>query len=62
MNCKQLPGDKKIEIHVNSHIFNYITAIEYDAILKLENMHNVKITLTINKDLAVDKYKIEKKQ
>jgi hypothetical protein len=57
-----LPGNKKIEIHLNSHIFNYITSIEYDAILKLEKLYNIKITLTINKDLSVDTYKIEKKQ
>lgn len=56
-----LPTGKKIEIHLNSHIFNYITSIEYDAILKLENIYNVKITLLSSKDLPVDKYKIEKK-
>lgn len=53
---------KKIEIHVNPNVFNYITSIEYDAILKLENSFNIKITLLSTKDLAVDKYKIEKKQ
>lgn len=57
-----LPSGKKIEIQVNSNVFNYITSIEYDAVLKLENSCNVKITLISNKDLAVDKYKIEKKQ
>ncbi len=56
-----LPTGKKIEIHLNSHIFNYITSIEYDAILKLENIYNVKITLLSSKDLPVDTYKIEKK-
>ena len=40
-----LPDNKKIEIHVNPHIFNYITSIEYDAILKLEKMYKIKITL-----------------
>jgi ribonuclease G len=56
-----LQTGKKIEIHVNPHIFNYITSIEYDAVLKLEQMYNIKITLLSVKDLAVDKYKIEKK-
>ncbi len=59
---KTVPSDKKIEIHVNPHVFNYITSIEYDAILKLENMFKIKITLLSNKDCAPDKYKIEKKQ
>ncbi len=53
---------QKIEIQVNSHIFNYLTSTEYDAILKLENIFKLKITLLSNKDLATDKYKIEKKQ
>jgi len=53
---------KKIEVHVNPNVFNYITSIEYDAILKLENSFNIKITLLSTKDLAIDKYKIEKKQ
>ena len=38
-----LPNNKKIEIHLNSHIFNYITSIEYDAILELENNWNLKL-------------------
>lgn len=53
---------KKIEIQLNPHIFNYITSIEYDAILKLENSFKLKITLLSNKDIAIDKHKIEKKQ
>lgn len=57
---KTITSNKRIEIQVNPHIFNYITSIEYDAILKLENIFKVKITLLSNKDLAVDKYKIEK--
>ena len=56
-----LPSNKKIEIHTNPHVFNYITSIEYDAILKLEYSCNVKITLLSVKELPVDKYKIEKK-
>ena len=52
---------KKIEIHVNPHLFHYITSIEYNAILTLENNYNIKITLISNKELSVDKYKIEKK-
>jgi len=54
------PG-KKIEIHLNSHIFNYITSIEYNAILDLESNYNLKITLLSNKEYSLDTYKIEKK-
>jgi ribonuclease G len=54
------PG-KNIEISLNEHIFNYLTSIEYDAILKLENSFKGKITLLSKKDLAVNKYKIDKK-
>jgi len=57
-----LASGKKIEVHINPHIFNYITSIEYDAILKLEKTYNIKITFLSSKDLPVDKYKIEKKQ
>lgn len=57
-----LSGGKKIEIHINPHVFSYITSVEYNAVLTLENSCNVKITLSSNKDIAVDKYKIEKKQ
>jgi ribonuclease G len=52
---------KKIEIQLHPHVFNYITSIEYDAVLKLESTFKLKITLLSNKDLAIDKYKIEKK-
>ena len=58
---KTMSREKKIEIHVNPHVFNYITSIEYDAILKLERDFKGEITLLSNKDLAVYKYKIEKK-
>ena len=53
---------KKIEIHTNPNVFNYITSIEYDAILQLENIYSLKITLLSAKEIPVDKYKIEKKQ
>lgn len=58
---KNIAQASKIEIQVNNHIFNYLTSIEYDAILKLESSFNGKITLLSNKDMAVEKYKIEKK-
>ena len=57
-----LSEGKKIEVHINPHIFNYITSIEYDAVLKLEKTYNIKITFLSSKELPVDKYKIEKKQ
>jgi len=57
-----LPHGKKVDIHVNPSIFHYITSIEYNAVLSLENDHNIKITFLSNKELTVDKYKIEKKQ
>lgn len=53
-----ITDSKKIEIQLNSQIFNYITSIEYDAILKLENTFKLKITLLSNKDIAIDKHKI----
>ncbi len=57
----KLPQGTKIELSLNPHIFNYLTSVEYDAILKLEGSFKGKITLLSNKDLASDKYKIEKK-
>ena len=59
---KTITPDKKIQIQVNSHVFNYITSIEYDAILKMEEYFNLKITLLSDKDIAIDKYKIKKNQ
>lgn len=59
---KTIASDKKIQIQVNPQVFHYITSIEYDAILKLETDFKLKITLLSNNDLAIDKYKIEKKQ
>ena len=59
---KTITPDKKIQIQVNPHVFNYITSIEYDAILKLENLFKVKITLLSNKELGIDKYKIQQKK
>ncbi len=56
-----LPHNKKIEIHLNNNVFNYLTSIEYDAILALEHEYKIKITLLSSKDLPIDKYKIEKK-
>jgi ribonuclease G len=57
----KFPHGTKLEIHVNPHIFNYLTSIEYNAILKLEESFKGKITLLSSKELTTDKYKIEKK-
>ena len=57
----KLPHGTKVELHLNSHVFNYLTSVEYDAILKLEDSFKGKITLLSSKELAIDKYKIEKK-
>ncbi len=57
----KLTSGTKVEIQMNAHIFNYITSIEYDAILKLEASFKGKITLLSSKDLATDAYKIERK-
>lgn len=58
---KTITPDKKIQIQVNPHVFHYITSIEYDAILKMESLFNLKITLLSSKEMGIDKYKIEKK-
>lgn len=50
----------KIGIHLNPEIFNYLTSVEYNAIFNLEKSFNGKIVLFSNKDIAIDKYKIEK--
>lgn len=57
-----LPKGKKIEIHINTNVFNYLTSIEYDAVLNLEKTYGIKITFLSSKELPIDKYKIEKKQ
>ena len=58
---KTITPDKKIQIQLNPHVFHYITSIEYDAILQMESIFKLKITLLSNKELAIEKYKIEKK-
>ena len=55
-----LKPSKKITIQVHPDIFNYITSTEYDAILKFEEMFKCQITLRSNKQLAINKYKLEK--
>jgi ribonuclease G len=57
---KTVSSGNHIELHVNKHIFNYLTSVEYNAILNLESTFNGKITLLSNPDIAVDKYKIGK--
>src|SRR5690606_1885491 len=58
---KSIPQGKKIQIQVNHQVFNYLTSIEYDAILKLESSFGGKITFLSSKDIAIDKFIIEKK-
>ena len=59
---KTITPEKKIQIQVNSHVFNYLKSVEYDAILKMEEYFNLKITLLSDKDITIDKYKIKKNQ
>lgn len=59
-DLKTMTSHKKINIQVSVQVFNYMTSIEYDAILKLEDIFKLKIMLSSNKDFAIDTYKIEK--
>jgi len=50
-----------VTIQVTPTMLNYLTAIEYNAILKLEILCNCKITLLSNDEFGQTQYKIEKK-
>jgi len=51
---------ERIIIHLHPDIFNYITTIEYNAILHLEKLFNCVITLASTPGLGINQYKIEK--
>ncbi len=46
---------------VSPHIFEYITSIEYNAILSLEKLFKCKLTLLSDNNLVSSEYKIKKK-
>lgn len=52
---------KGVTIHVSPAMFDYITNVEYNAILKLEKICACKIQLSSKKDFAMGQYKIVKK-
>jgi ribonuclease G len=53
--------DAPIMVHLNPHIFEYMTNTEYNAILDLEKQHKCKITLSTDPTIPYNQYKIEKK-
>lgn len=51
---------KRIEVHINPHVFNFLTSKEYNAILRLESDFGCEITFLSTKEMASEKYKIDK--
>ena len=47
-----------INLFLHPDIFNYLTSIEYDAILDLEKISKAQITVTTDKSLDINSYKI----
>ncbi len=52
---------KELTLQVHPKIFEYITSTEYNAILELEKMYGVKITIFSQDSYTTTQYKIEKK-
>lgn len=50
----------EVTIHINPMLFDFISNHEYNSILMLEKLHNIKITLTSNPHINAGKYKLEK--
>lgn len=57
---KEHKGSTEITLRLHPDIFNHLTSIEYNAILSLEKMYKCKITLTSDKNLSINQFKIEK--
>jgi len=53
-------SDKSIMVYLYQEMFDYISIVEYDALLTLEKKFSVSITLTIDNNLVRDQYKVEK--
>lgn len=51
---------ERIVIHLHPDIFNYITTVEYNAVLHLEKVLNCIITLASTPGISISNYKIEK--
>ncbi len=56
---RKLRGAKQAEIVLNSHIFGYITQIEYNTILALEKDFAIKITLMSSPELPMDEFHLK---
>jgi len=54
----QGPNNKNIQLFLHPDIFNYLTSIEYDAILDLEKTHKAQFTIVSDKGLDINSYKI----
>jgi len=50
---------KSITLSVHPAIFNFITTLEYNAILDLEKEHGIKIMLVSSEQIAIHSYKIQ---
>lgn len=55
---KKQPKGKDVTVFLNQDMFNYITSIEYNAILALEKEFGIKITLASDESLGVTHIKI----
>jgi ribonuclease G len=54
------PGDSVI-VRLHPDIFNYIVNTEYNALLELEKIYNIKITTARDGRISMGTYKITKK-
>jgi len=51
---------KQVGLCVSPEVFDYLTSVQYEAVLDLEKELRVKITISSNKKFALGEYKIEK--
>ncbi|HRN78349.1 MAG TPA: Rne/Rng family ribonuclease [Candidatus Dependentiae bacterium] len=56
-----LKDKTSVTVMVHPTLFDYISSIEYNAILELEKKYHIKITIATEPSLALNTYKIEKK-
>lgn len=57
---QRINGQKEITISVNTELFEYLSSIEYNALLALEKEYKVKITLMTDQNMGPTQYKISK--
>ena len=60
-DLKKIGKSKEVTISVNPAVFEYLSSVEYNALLALEKENRVKIALLTDPKLNVVHYKLKKK-